>query len=94
MAGLREDRAPAYPLMVIFALLAFAVDFGLRALGGETPSRAALVLVGLGPVALLGLFAGIHFLTLPAPRPVPPAAVSARLLAAIRARTSGRTTSS
>lgn len=37
------------------ALLAFSVDFGLRTLGGESPSRAALVLVGLGPVALLGL---------------------------------------
>lgn len=37
------------------ALMTFAVDLGLRTVGGENPSRALLVLVGLGPVALLGL---------------------------------------
>jgi len=37
------------------ALLTFTVDMGLRAVGGDNPSRALLVLVGLGPVALLGI---------------------------------------
>lgn len=37
------------------ALLTFTVDLLLRAVGGDNPSRALLVLVGLGPVALLGL---------------------------------------
>jgi signal transduction histidine kinase len=39
----------------VLALLTFAADLAVRTIGAGSPSRALLVLVGLGPVALLGV---------------------------------------